>query len=189
MIKGTRCSLRHLQAADLATYIALVNDLPSRGPFFSPQLKSPEALRRDFMQNGFVTEDSELFIIEDEQQAMIGAITHFKSRTPTSREIGYRLFDPQRFGSGYMSEATQLLVDYLFQAYPYHRLELLMDPLNTGSERIAQKCGFRQEGVLRQAFFINGVMRDVKMYGLLRPEWQAQRSEAHSRLVTDGFGL
>ena len=172
MIKGTLCSLRHLQAADLATYIALVNDLPSRGPFFSPQLKSPEALRRDFMQNGFVTEDSELFIIEDEREAIIGSITHFKSRTPTSREIGYRLFDPQRYGRGYMSEATRLLVDYLFQAYPYHRLELLMDPLNTGSERIAQKCGFRQEGMLRQAFFINGVMRDVKIYGLLRSEWQ-----------------
>jgi len=73
-----------------------------------------------------------------------------------------------------MSEATRLLVDYLFGAYPYHRLELLMDPLNTGSERIAQKNGFTHEGVLRQAFFINGVMRDVKIYGLLRPEWQAR---------------
>ena len=28
---------------------------------------------------------------------------------------------------------------------------------------------------MRQAFFINGVMRDVKMYSLLRPEWQARR--------------
>ncbi len=179
MIKGTLCGLRHLQAADLATYIALVNDLPSRGAFFPPLLKSPEALRRDFMQTGFVTEDSELFIIEDEQQAMIGSITHFKSRTAASREIGYRLFDPQRNGRGYTSEATRLLVDYLFQAYPYHRLELLMDPLNIASERIAQKCGFTQEGVLRQAFFIQGVMRDAKIYSLLRPEWQARRATPH----------
>ena len=65
-----------------------------------------------------------------------------------------------------------------------------MDPLNTGSERIAQKCGFTQEGVLRQAFFIQGVMRDVKMYSLLRPEWQARRASTprltcyrHGRIV------
>ena len=138
------------------------------------QFKSPEAMRRDFLQSGFVSEDSELFLIEDHSQHIVGTITHFKSRTPASREIGYRLFDPQRGGRGYTSEATRLLVDYLFQAYPYHRLELLMDPHNVASERIAQKCGFTLEGLMRQAFFIHGVMRDVKMYSLLRPEWQAR---------------
>ena len=174
MLKGTLCTVRHVQAADLNNYIALVNDLPSRGEFFSMQFKSPEAMRREFMQTGLVTEDSELFLIEDHHQHIIGTITHFKSRTPASREIGYRLFDPQRGGRGYTSEATRLLVDYLFNAYTYHRLELLMDPQNTASERIAQKNGFTQEGLLRQAFFINGSMRDVKIYSLLRPEWQAR---------------
>ena len=174
MLKGTLCNVRHLQAADLNAYISLVNDLPSRGEFFSMQFKSPEAMRRDFLQSGFVTEDSELFLIEDKAQHIIGTITHFKSRTPASREIGYRLFDRQRDGRGYISEATRLVVDYLFNAYTYHRLELLMDPLNIGSERIAQKNGFTEEGLMRQAFFINGVMRDVKMYSLLRPEWQAR---------------
>ena len=175
MLKGTLCTVRHVQAADLNNYIALVNDLPSRGEFFSMQFKSPEVIRREFMQTGLVTEDSELFLIEDQHQHIIGTITHFKSRTPASREIGYRLFDPQRGGRGYTSEATRLLVDYLFHAYTYHRLELLMDPQNTASERIAQKNGFTQEGLMRQAFFINGSMRDVKMYSLLRPEWQARR--------------
>jgi len=174
MLKGTLCTVRHLTAADLNTYIALVNDLPSRGEFFSMQFKSPETIRREFMQTGLVTEDSELFLIEDHAQQIIGTITHFKSRTPVSREIGYRLFDRQRDGRGYISEATRLLVDYLFHAYPYHRLELLMDPHNTASERIAQKNGFTQEGLIRQAFFINGIMRDAKMYSLLRPEWQAR---------------
>jgi len=174
MLKGTLCPVRHVLAADLSAFIALVNDLPSRGAFFSMQFKSPEAMRRDFLQSGFVSEDSELFLIEDHHQNIIGTITHFKSRTPASREIGYRLFDPQRGGRGYISEATRLLVDYLFNAYPYHRLELLMDPHNTASERIAQKSGFTQEGLMRQAFFINGSMHDVKIYSLLRPEWQAR---------------
>lgn len=174
MLKGTLCTVRHLLAADLNSYLALVNDLPSRGDFFSMQFKSPEVMRREFMQTGLVTEDSELFLIEDHHQNIIGTITHFKSRTPAAREIGYRLFDRQRGGRGYTTEATRLLVDYLFSAYPYHRLELLMDPHNTASERVAQKNGFTQEGLMRQAFFINGVMRDVKMYSLLRPEWQAR---------------
>ncbi|MDC8759928.1 GNAT family N-acetyltransferase [Janthinobacterium fluminis] len=173
MIKGQLCTLRHLTSADLNQFIALSNDLPSRGDYYSTLFKSPEAMRRDFMQTGFVTEDSEMFVIEDSFHHVVGHITHFKSRTPLCREIGYRLFEPGLAGRGYVSEATRLLVNYLFMAHQYHRLELLMDPLNIGSERIAQKCGFTEEGTLRQAFFVNGAIRDTKMYSLLRPEWEA----------------
>ncbi len=173
MLKGPRCTVRHLLSADLDLFIALVNDLPSRGDYFSSHFKSPEAMRRDFMLNGFVTEDRELFVIEDSLHHIVGAITHFEGRTPQCREIGYRLFTPELGGRGYTTEATRLLVDYLFKAYQYHRLELLMDPLNVASERVAQKCGFTEEGTLRQAFFINGEMRDAKLYSLLRPEWRA----------------
>ena len=172
MLKGHLCSVRHLLATELNGFIALANDLPSRGVYFSTQFKSPEALRKDFMQTGFVTEDSELFVIEDRAQEIVGVITHFKGRTPVCREIGYRLFDTGLAGRGYITEAARLLVDYLFNVHQYHRLELLMDPHNIGSERVAQKCGFTAEGTLRQAFFINGKFRDVKVYSLLRPEWE-----------------
>ena len=174
MLKGHLCSVRHLLSGELNAFIALANDLPSRGAYFSGQFKSPEALRKDFVQTGFATEDSELFVIEDSGHHIVGVITHFKGRTPACREIGYRLFDAGLAGRGYITEATRLLVDYLFGSHPYHRLELLMDPHNIGSERIAQKCGFRLEGTLRELFFIHGKYRDVRIYSLLRPEWDAQ---------------
>jgi RimJ/RimL family protein N-acetyltransferase len=176
MLKGRLCTVRHLINSDLNTFIALVNDLPSRGAFFTSQFKSPEAMRRDFLQTGFVSEDSEMFVIEDGAHHLIGVITHFKGRTPLIREIGYRLFEPALAGHGYMTEATQLLVNYLFNAYQYHRLELLMDARNAASERIAVKCGFTEEGILRESFFINGEIRDVKLYSLLRPEWENGRA-------------
>ncbi|MFM9434518.1 [ribosomal protein S5]-alanine N-acetyltransferase [Janthinobacterium sp. CG_23.3] len=172
MLKGPRCTVRHVLSADLNVFIALTNDLASRGEYFSSQFKSPEAMRRDFMLNGFVTEEREMFVIEDNLHHIVGAILHFEGRTPQCREIGYRLFTPSLAGHGYTTEATRLLVDHLFKAYQYHRLELMMDPLNLASERVAQKCGFIEEGTLRQTFFVNGTMRDAKLYSLLRPEWR-----------------
>jgi RimJ/RimL family protein N-acetyltransferase len=174
MLKGQLCTVRHLLTADLNTFIALVNDLPSRGDYFSSQFKSPEIMRKEFMQNSFVTEDSELFVIEDALHHLVGVITHFKSRTPTTREIGYRLFDAKLAGRGYVTEACRLLVDYLFHVHQYHRLELLSAPANAASVRVAQKCGFKAEGTLREAFFINGRYQDVTVFSLLRPEWEAQ---------------
>lgn len=173
MLKGRLCTVRHLLNTDLNTYIALVNDLPSRGDYFSSQFTSPELMRKEFLSTAFVTEERELFVIEDHTHHIVGTISHFKSRTPISREIGYRLFDSSLAGRGYTTEATRLMVNHLFNTYQYHRLELLMAPGNRASERIAQKCGFREEGTLRQAFFLNGALHDSKLYSLLRPEWQA----------------
>jgi RimJ/RimL family protein N-acetyltransferase len=173
MLKGQLCTVRHLLSTDLNIFIALVNDLPTRGEYFSLFFKSPEAMRREFAQNGFVTEDNELFVIEDEAtHHIVGVVTHFKTRTPTSREIGYRLFDHRLAGLGYTTEAVRLLTDYLFRINPVQRLEVLTAPENIASLRVAQKCGFREEGTLRQAFFINGHFQDVKILSLLRNEWE-----------------
>jgi ribosomal-protein-alanine N-acetyltransferase len=173
MLKGQLCLVRHLLNTDLNTFIALVNDLPTRGEYFSLFFKSPEVMRREFTQNGFVTEDNELFVVEDQiTHHIVGVITHFKTRTPSSREIGYRLFDQRLAGMGYTTEAVQLLVDYLFRINPVHRLEVLTAPENIGSIRVAQKCGFREEGTLRQAFFVNGHYQDVKIFSLLRDDWE-----------------
>lgn len=172
MLKGPLCTVRHLLGTDLNTFIALVNDLPSRGDYFSSHFKSPEAMRKEFMQTSFVTDDSELFVVEDARHHIVGVITHFKSRTPTSREIGYRLFDPELAGQGYTTEALRLLTDHLFRVHTWHRLEVLAAPPNLASVRVAQKCGYRAEGTLRGAFFINGRYQDVTVLGLLRPEWE-----------------
>jgi hypothetical protein len=79
MLKGRLCTVRHLVSTDLNTFIALVNDLPSRGDHFSTHFKSPETLRKEFMQNSFVTDDSELFVIEDSLHHIVGVITHFNT--------------------------------------------------------------------------------------------------------------
>ncbi|MBA5603759.1 GNAT family N-acetyltransferase [Duganella sp. FT3S] len=176
MLKGKLCTVRHLLTADLNTFIALVNDLPSRGDYFSSQFKSPETMRKEFMQSGFASEDSELFVIEDQAHHIVGVLTHFKARTPTMREIGYRLFDQTLAGRGYVTEACTLLVDHLFKTSQFHRLEVLTAPDNLASVRVAEKCGFTAEGTLRQSFFINGSFCDVTVYSLLRPEWEARRA-------------
>jgi ribosomal-protein-alanine N-acetyltransferase len=176
MLKGSLCTVRHIVATDLNTYIALLNDLPSRGDYFASQFQSPEAIRREFALTGFVTDERETFVIDDKAGRLVGVLSHFKARTPVCREIGYRLFEPELAGRGYMTQATRMVCNYLFRAFPLNRLELLMDPRNIGSERIAQKCGFSYEGTMRGAFFTNGMLRDTKVYSLLRAEWEGQNA-------------
>jgi RimJ/RimL family protein N-acetyltransferase len=40
---------------------------------------------------------------------------------------------------------------------------------------VAERLGFRQEGLLRDRMFVAGEARSVLMYALLQPEWSASR--------------
>lgn len=51
------------------------------------------------------------------------------------------------------------------------RLELVTDPANVGSQRVAEKAGFRREGVLRSHLLHrDGRRRDSVLFSLLPDE-------------------
>jgi RimJ/RimL family protein N-acetyltransferase len=85
-------------------------------------------------------------------------------------ELSYQLYDERFAGRGWVTEAVQLLVDYLFATKKENRVQLVIVPANGASVRIAQKCGFTLEGTARGAFFNEGRSQDVLLYSLLRTD-------------------
>ena len=69
-----------------------------------------------------------------------------------------------------MTEAVQLLVDYLFGSKKEYRIQLIIVADNGASRRIADKCGFVLEGTARGAFFNDGRNQDLLVYSLLRTD-------------------
>ncbi|RUS96530.1 hypothetical protein DSM106972_087170 [Dulcicalothrix desertica PCC 7102] len=76
------------------------------------------------------------------------------------------------WGQGYMSEALKPLLRFGFEdlglntLYAYHMIK------NPGSGKVLQKNGFVQEGILRQRVRKWGVFEDVKLWAILRKDWQ-----------------
>jgi RimJ/RimL family protein N-acetyltransferase len=58
----------------------------------------------------------------------------------------------------------------LFDTTTVHRLCANTEADNAAEQRALEKCGFRREGVLRQAGFRGGRWRDVVVYGRLRDD-------------------
>ena len=113
------------------------------------------------------------FIIEKKDGSKIGFITHFYVLHPASRqlEIGYSLVPTER-GNGYCTEATRLMVDYLFLSKDTMRIQAQTDPGNIASHKVLEKAGFKKEGTLRKSFFMRGELRDCYIYSILREEWK-----------------
>lgn len=73
-------------------------------------------------------------------------------------------------GRGLMTAAVGALCEHAFGALELHRLEIRAAPTNARSRALAERLGFREEGVLRGAERIGGVQRDLVVYGRLRDD-------------------
>jgi RimJ/RimL family protein N-acetyltransferase len=79
---------------------------------------------------------------------------------------------PDRQGEGYVTEATELLLEHAFAERRLHKVWAHVIESNPGSQRVLEKLGFEREGRLRESCFIDGAFEDVYSYGLLAEEWQ-----------------
>jgi len=84
-------------------------------------------------------------------------------------EIAYALLPSER-GKGYCTEATQLMVDYLFLSMDVSRVQAIISIGNKASERVLEKAGFTREGTIRR--HVRGARRDAYLYSILREEWK-----------------
>jgi len=83
---------------------------------------------------------------------------------------------PSYVDQGYGTEAVRIASRYAFRAMGLHRLELRVLAFNGRALASYGKAGFQQEGVRRQAVFVDGAFRDEVVMALLRDEWEAQEA-------------
>lgn len=84
-------------------------------------------------------------------------------------EIGFEL-SPDYWGRGIASEALEVVVRHGFTQLGFHRIEALVEPANTSSQRLLEQIGFTYEGLLRGYEFTQGKYDDLYMYSLLETD-------------------
>ena len=80
--------------------------------------------------------------------------------------LGYWI-DRSVAGRGLGSLAVALVCDHAFGAVGLHRVEADIRPENGPSQRLVERLGFHQEGLLRRYLDIDGDWRDHLAYALL----------------------
>jgi [ribosomal protein S5]-alanine N-acetyltransferase len=86
-----------------------------------------------------------------------------------SAYLGYWI-DREVAGRGMASLAVALVCDHVFGPVGLHRIEADIRPENLPSQRLVERLGFRQEGLLRRYLDIDGDWRDHLAYALLAEE-------------------
>jgi RimJ/RimL family protein N-acetyltransferase len=105
-----------------------------------------------------------------DQDAVFGGASLYEVRLDQGcASVGYWLASEAR-GRGVATHAVRLLARWVFAELGLARLELTCSPDNEASQRVAERCGFVREGLLRSHVPFKGARRDSVIYSLLPGE-------------------
>ncbi len=111
-------------------------------------------------------------IIHKELGKLIGTIGYHVWSLPNGfGEVGYAL-SKDFWNKGYTTEAFEEVIKFGFERLRLNRVEATCKIANTASEKVMKKCGLSYEGILRKRLFAKSEYHDLKLYSLLKSEWE-----------------
>lgn len=78
---------------------------------------------------------------------------------------------PDHRRNGYVTEASELFLEYAFGECGFHKVTARVLVSNEASYKTLEKLGFQREGTRREAAVVDGEYEDMYTYGLLDREW------------------
>jgi RimJ/RimL family protein N-acetyltransferase len=116
--------------------------------------------------------DLVIFSIRSEKNELIGTCQlsslNFVTR---SAELQIRIGNGNNRGKGYGFQATKKLLHFGFNDQNLNRIYLSVYEDNLPAISLYTKCGFKKEGVLIEADFVNGQFKNVIIMAILKREF------------------
>ena len=105
---------------------------------------------------------------------VIGTIgCRWNKRMNRAMEMGFALGEPY-WGQGFTLEAARAMLQYVFANSDVERVQAHCMIENRSSERVMQKLGMELEGTIRSGLYHRGRFWDLRLYSILRGEWQGR---------------
>ena len=164
--------LRLLEPEDAPVVFATVDRQRDRLRPWLPWVDSSigPADTRAFIEETIATEGREHAFGIWADDVFAGCVGLHTDPEQRSAMLGYWI-DEEHEGQGLITRASYALTEIAFRDLFIHRVWLSADPLNTRSCAVAERLGFRLEGIHRDDSLRDGRYRDTAVYAILEDEW------------------
>jgi RimJ/RimL family protein N-acetyltransferase len=178
MLTGKLVRLRAIEMEDLDRYLAWINDpevvqyLATAAPHPVSRVQEEEWIRQAVTH----TQPPEItYAIETlDEGRHIGSVSlHRVGHTAHHAGLGILIGDKAHWNRGFGTDAIITMLRYAFEELNLNRVSLEVHDFNAGAIACYRKCGFIEEGRLRQDRFRNGEYGDTMVMGVLRDEFRA----------------
>lgn len=124
----------------------------------------PDGFARTWLSR-YDAEGREAFAIVEDGRPVGLAFAPTLDREELTAELGYVVL-PEARGRGVAGEALAQLTDWAL-AQGMLRIELVIDVDNEPSKKVAARCGYEREGVMRSVHVKQGIRADVELWSKL----------------------
>lgn len=171
-IKGSRIILREQRENDVPFFTYWFNQTKVMFQCGFEKPTTEEEIKTCITVN-HESKDSVWFTITDLDGNIIGE-TGLLRMFPAWHQTDLTIIipDPEMQHKGYGTEAIRIMLDLAFHTYKMHRVSIGVVGLNTDALAFYKKIGFKQEGILEEAYYYNNEYSDFIMMRILSQEWQ-----------------
>lgn len=171
-IRGKRVILREQREEDAPFFVHWFNQPKVMFQCGFEKTVSEEEMKKA-INGSHKSEDSVWFTITDLDGNIIGE-TGLLRMFPAWHQTDLTIIipDPDMQHRGYGTEAIRIMLDMAFKEYEMHRVSIGVVGLNTEALEFYKKIGFKQEGILEEAYYYNNEYSDFIMMRILSREWK-----------------
>lgn len=174
MYVGERIRLREYRKEDIEQRLRFIND-PEILRYLESGIPYPLTLNEElkWFESVSAFKDTYRFAIETlEDSQYIGdcGINSIDWKNSVASAVIF-IGNKKYLGKGYGTDAMKTLLDFVFMEMNLNKVRLNVYSFNERAVKSYEKCGFKQEGVLRQEIFRNGNYYDTIVMGILRDEF------------------
>jgi diamine N-acetyltransferase len=99
---------------------------------------------------------------------------HFVDKRNRLAECGLFIGPRKHWDKRYGRDILLTLLRYGFETHNLNRVQLRVMEFNARAIHLYEKIGFVREGSMREAHFYKGRYWDMRLYAILRREWEAR---------------
>jgi RimJ/RimL family protein N-acetyltransferase len=171
ILEGQRVRLRPVQPGDLPKFVEWLAD-PDVRRWLAALPEAPTLQDEvEWYEDSRANPDNVLWAIETVGGQLIGTVELRIAQHANRAELGIAIQDRSQWNKGYGTDTVRQVLDYGFGELGLNRIELTVDEENGRGRRCYEKCGFREEGLLRQHRIVDGEYGNTVMMAILREQW------------------
>lgn len=171
MLIGKQINLRELKLSDWEKTLQWRNDPQIKAMAMMHPYPVTEFLEREWYDDLLKIKSNKViyFAIVDKDDIPVGYI--FLNNINLLHKtcyLGIVIGNTEQRGKGYGTEALKLISKYAFETLNLNKITVEVVSENIQALNVYEKCGFVNEGTMKQQFFVNGIFSDVFIMSLFR---------------------
>lgn len=174
MFKNKNIKLEPLSIKHLDYIMKWVNDPAVTGYFAGAQKKINKKEEKEYILNIIRSKNDRVFSVFDGKK-YIGQTSINQIYWPARNGRLFLVIVKKFQGKGYGKIIIKKILNHAFNELNLHKIYLIVRAENEKAIYLYHRCGFRQEGVLKEEYFVKGKYWDMMRMAILKDAYQRWR--------------